>query len=519
METLRPGDRFTRERAAGWALLAIIVVGSALRVAHLGTRHFHVDEALFSSYGLLIATGQDFLLQSEPVDKPPLFFYILGATFRAFGNSETAAALPSLVASVVSIWLAYHLCRRLYGPGTGLAAAALMAASPFNVAYSYTAFIDPTMVGLTLLALALAERGEFLGAGFVAGLLPALKAQGMLFWPAIGLVTILALARERASLGRWAKSLALGLVGVAVPLLIMALWNAARPQQRSFLDLANAHNPLLPADPGSYATRLDEWWRSSLQFIAGADLLNLLLLAGLPLLLVWDLATLARGRQGRLAGAADWGLFAFCVFFVGWHTYFNLDTWDRYMVGLVPFGLILLARVLALPWRALALAMPKAAATPRAVWGLGTGLALALALLLASPVHAGLRSTYHLGWSGSGGPTTYQGLPAAINYLKANAPYGAKLYDYKSLSWHYKYYLFGQPFKVVWFDETYLDSFRYNVLTDPGTDKLLVLPSWEDDEETRRLLEADAVRLTPVYRTYRDDASLSFTIYKVESAR
>jgi len=333
-------------------------------------------------------------------------------------------------------------------------------------------------------------------------------------------MAVLALVRQRASPEGRARAVVLGLVGAAVPLLIMALWSAARPQQPPFLDLASAHNPLVPAHPASYATRLNEWWQSSLQFLTGSDAINVIFLAGVPLLLVWGLATLFFDRRGRLAVAADWGLFAFCAFFVGWHVYFKLDTWDRYMVSLVPFGLILLARVLVLPWHFLALARPKPTAAPNTAWGLGMGLALGLALLLASPVQAGLRSTYHLGWSGSGGPTTYQGLPAATNYLKANAPPGAKIYDYKELSWHYKYYLFGQPFKVVWFDDTFLDSFRQNVLTDAGKDnKFLVLPSWEDGEKTRRLLEADAVRLTPVYRTYRDDASPSFTVYKVEAAR
>lgn len=112
METAQPDNRSTRERAVVGILVAIVAAGSALRVAHLGSRLFHVDEALFSAYGLLIASGKDFLLQTEPVDKPPLFFYILGVCFRVFGNSETVAALPSLAASIGSIGLAYYLCRQ-----------------------------------------------------------------------------------------------------------------------------------------------------------------------------------------------------------------------------------------------------------------------------------------------------------------------------------------------------------------------------------------------------------------------
>ncbi|MCL5110694.1 MAG: glycosyltransferase family 39 protein [Chloroflexi bacterium] len=517
MDILSPADD-RRERLIRLLLFAILVVGTALRVVHFGSRLFHVDEALFASYGLLIASGKDLLLQTEPVDKPPLFFYVLGLCFRLFGRAETVAALPSLAASVAGIYLVYRFCRDHFGPAEGLVAAALLAASPFDVSYSYTAFIDPTMVGCVLLALLLAGRGHFLAAGVCAGLLPALKAQGILFWPVLALAGVLFLARSRARPSGRLLAVLLALVGTALPLLALAQWSAARPQQPPFLDLATAHNPLVPALAATYTARLAEWWQSSLQFFTASAPLNVLLLAGLPLLLLWDLGVLLRGGHDRLAAAADWGLAAFGLLFVGWHVYYQLPAWDRYMVGLGPFALILLARILTLPWHALTSLAPRPAGAPATAYTLAGALVLGLGLLLTQPVQAGLQSAYSLGWSGSGGPTTYQGLPAVIGYLKAYAPPGAKIYDYKSLSWHYKYYLFDQPLQIVWFDDTYIGSFQQNVAADRGRDnKFLVLPAWEDDATVRRQLEGDAVLLTPLYRTYRDDGTISFTIYKVEA--
>ncbi|MHB1134183.1 MAG: ArnT family glycosyltransferase [Chloroflexota bacterium] len=511
-----------RARAGAWLLLAILVAGAALRVAHLGSHLFHVDEALFAGYGLLIASGQDLLLQSEPVDKPPLFFYLLGLSLRVFGNSETAAALPSLFASVGALWLVYALCRDLYGEGEGLVAAALLAASPFAVAYSYTAFIDPTMVGLALLAALLAGRGRFFRAGLAAGLLPALKAQGVLFWPLLALLAALGLWRRGTGRRRWLGAGTMAALGAALPLLALWAWSNARPQQPPFLELAGAHNPLLPAAPATYLARLDAWWQTSLRFASGSEPLNAVLLVGLPLLLSWGLVRLWRGGAGRRAAATEWALALYGLFFVAWHTYFDLPAWDRYLVGLVPVALVLLARVLLQAWRALSVAFtPRARPVAAYSLGLGLGLALGLGVLLAAPVQAGLRSTYFLGWSGSGGPTTYQGLPAALAYFKAVAPPGAKLYDYRSLSWHYKFYLFDQPYRIIWFDDKYVQSFHEDVLFDPQRgNKFLVLPDWEDDPEVHdRLAGGDAVALTPLYRTYRDDGSHSFTVYKVEAGR
>jgi len=505
-----------REQIVWWVFAFIVVGATVLRVAHLGSHRFHVDEALFSSYGLAIATGRDMLLAMEQVDKPPLFFYILALSFRAFGKSETAAAIPNLVASVGSVALVFYLCRRLYGRGTALIAAALMAVSPFNVAYAYTAFIDPTMVGCLLLALALAERRSFFAAGLTAGLLPALKVQGILFWPVVAAFAVLGLAAAREKPWRWARAAGLGLLGAVVPLAVVALWSYLRPNQVPFLDLAAANNPLVPSPPASYAARLGDWWSSSLQFIAGPSPANYAMLLGVPVLLAWDILALLLGRGRPRAAWVDLIVAAFAAFFLAWHTYFDLPAWDRYMLGIVPFGAILLARALTLPWQALSLATPELVVRPATVYSLGGALVLFLAVAMFEPVRDGLHEAIALGWSGLGGPATYQGIDAVADYFKGNAHAGALIYDYKTLSWHYKYYLFGEPYRVIWFDDSYLDSFRLSVLDHRDREQYIVLASWQNNEKVRALLEGKVLRLVEVYRTHRPDGSVSFTIYRIE---
>lgn len=503
------------------ALLALILAGgTVLRVVHLHSHRFHVDEALFAAYGLSIASGTDPLLQQEAVDKPPAFFYLLALAFKVFGRSEAAAAVPSMVASVGSIALVYYLCRRFFDVPTALAAALLMAISPFNVAYAYTAFIDPTLVAVALLAAALAERRLFFAAGILAGLLPALKAQGVLILPLVVLLGLFALVQARERRGRWLKAGALFAAGAALPLAATWYWSSLRTEQRTFLDLAAEHNPLLVSDPATYSVRLTDWWLSSLQYLTGSPLLNYVVLVGVPLLLLWDLVVLATRREPRRFAALDWALAGFLAFFVGWHTYFDHPAWDRYMLGTAPVGLILIARAFALPWRLWQALGRRWVPEARAAWSLATAVALMLSVSAPTPVLAGLRSTYPIAWAGEVGPAAYIGIEDVAAYLRANAEPEAVLFDYQTLSWHYKYYLFGEPFEVVWFDDTLVWSFRQQVLTRPeGQPKYIVMPDWVNDEKTRSTLAGDAVRFEDVYRTYRPDGSVSFTIYRLAPIR
>ena len=43
-----------------------------------------------------------------PVDKPPLLIYLSALSFYVFGQSELAARVPNLIASVVSVVLVWR---------------------------------------------------------------------------------------------------------------------------------------------------------------------------------------------------------------------------------------------------------------------------------------------------------------------------------------------------------------------------------------------------------------------------
>ena len=68
---------------------------------------------MFSTWALKIARGENLLLTGVPVDKPPLLIYLTALSFFVFGQSELAARVPNLIASVISVPLLYQLARGL----------------------------------------------------------------------------------------------------------------------------------------------------------------------------------------------------------------------------------------------------------------------------------------------------------------------------------------------------------------------------------------------------------------------
>jgi hypothetical protein len=53
----------------------------ALRLSLIAEQGFHGDEAIYGYWAQLVASGRDPLLLSVPLDKPPLFIYLLAGVF------------------------------------------------------------------------------------------------------------------------------------------------------------------------------------------------------------------------------------------------------------------------------------------------------------------------------------------------------------------------------------------------------------------------------------------------------
>lgn len=186
-------------------------------------------------------------------DKPPLYFWLLGAAYALVRDWTWAFLLPSLLAALGTLWLAYDLARRLWSHRAGLCAAiAVLAAAQF-IYQAKRAQIDPTVVLFITLGVYGIARHTLLGPHwrwywlgcFAAGL--GVITKGVGFLALLALLPYAAMRWRRwagvvapgpgHALHWWGGALAfLGAIALwFVPMLVSAL-TSNDPGQRAYLD-------------------------------------------------------------------------------------------------------------------------------------------------------------------------------------------------------------------------------------------------------------------------------------------
>jgi 4-amino-4-deoxy-L-arabinose transferase-like glycosyltransferase len=203
-------------------------------------------------------------------EKPPLYFWLLAASFRLTESMRLGFLLPSAMAGFATVALVFDLTRRLYDRTTAAwAGVALLATFQFALEFK-AAQIDPTMTMLTTVSLYALLRHLLLGpawgwyafGGFAAGL--GVIAKGVGFLPLLVLAPYALLVRLRwpvaVPAGSWRWWLApLAAVAAActwlVPMLIAA---AASPELGAY-----RNEILLGQTVGRYVAapgHLEPWW-------------------------------------------------------------------------------------------------------------------------------------------------------------------------------------------------------------------------------------------------------------------
>ena len=521
------------ERTARLALGLAMAIAVLAPLGPLASNRFHRDEAIYSSWGLDIASGRDLLVSGSPVDKPPLFLYIQALSFILFGPTEVAARLPSLLASLVSVGLVFGLGYSLYGRGVGLLAAYLLAASPFAILFAPTAFTDPLMVTWVLAGCLAAARGRAGWAGIFLGLAAITKQQGVFFVPlALGLLytsnskstndkpaNLQYPDRTRSPTAASPVSQSpisppqiaffviafLAVSGVALG------WDVARARQPGFLaqSLASYGGLSLSWEPAQEHLL---GFVGMLRYATGSPVLNGVILIGLPLLLVADIFLwlgLPKAFSGRLdhlrypfQARVDLMILAFVFLFLVGHALVAFVVWDRYLLGLVPWLALLLARVLTLPRRLL-----KDSPGSKL---LSLLFVLCMAAFTLSPIRDAAASRFPVG----GDHGAYQGIEQVVNYLRA-VPADTTLY-HRWLGWHWRFYLWDSPYDLrAWTSPSDLAA---QAAARPGARRYVVFPSWHSSTEARLALSAAGLAMREVQRAFRDDGSLSFIVYRIEEA-
>src|SRR5262249_30170312 len=140
--------------------------------------------------------------------KPPLFYWLTAASLAAFGDSEFAARLPSLLAATASAMALYLFLRRALGAGRARTTLLILATTPFFFGCAQFANLD------------------MLVAACIA--CPILCAADAVLMDKVGRT------RRASLLGAYAFAalgvLAKGLIGVALPALVITAWLVALRQ-------------------------------------------------------------------------------------------------------------------------------------------------------------------------------------------------------------------------------------------------------------------------------------------------
>lgn len=517
---------------AGFLFLAGLFI---LRFLPAGQARFAVDEAHHAGWARLIANGDPFM-RTIAADKPPQLYYLVAASFKLFGESEAAARLPNALLGALLILPLWGLARRLYPaqPAVALLACGLLALSPLAQVYAPTVFTDPLMAFWLLVCAWLVSARRWTWAGLALGMSICAKQQALFFLPFPVFLALLIIGWEssfalKTSVINLLKTGGRVLAGTAIPILVVFVFDKWRGQTSSLAYGASINGDKLGlAGLGAWPSRLANWWERVLQYFFIPNPLGLLLLAlllGYTGWLGWRLwlsrfYISAEARKSSpdegFARLADLALVAGIVVVLLWHTALTFPIWDRYLLPMVPFAALLVAR--ALVWES-NLILPGSG---RLNWKVAGVALLALVLMVGPVAQAGayklpLGGDY-LAFSGRGPGAhhAYDGIELLSTFFRNNAPPGSVVF-HEEMDWHFSYYLFGLPLVIPSNHSKPLDP-ALVVSTAAKTTAYVVFADWQGAsyERLSEALAASNLMLEEAYDVYPDNGErLSFAVYYV----
>jgi hypothetical protein len=209
-----------------WPLAAITLLAALLRLPTLGLQSFWYDEAFTPVHVLhpsLTATLHS-IVHTE--NSPPLWYLTAWLDSRVLGTGEVALRLPSALAGIATVPVAWAIGRELGGSRAANLCALLVAVNPLFVWYSQEARVYGLFVltaALAMLCFARALREPTTGRMALFALTGALAMLTHYFAVFLLIPMVLLLLRDRESRRAAAPAIAaLVIVGLALLPLIFA---------------------------------------------------------------------------------------------------------------------------------------------------------------------------------------------------------------------------------------------------------------------------------------------------------
>ena len=122
-----------------WPLAALVVLAAALRLSTLDLQSFWYDEAYVPVHTLHASLAATLRSVEHRENTPPLWYVLIWAWSRIFGTGMLALRLPSALAGIATVAVAWGIGQELAGRRAAIATAALVATNPLLVWYSQEA--------------------------------------------------------------------------------------------------------------------------------------------------------------------------------------------------------------------------------------------------------------------------------------------------------------------------------------------------------------------------------------------
>ncbi|MCK5378072.1 MAG: glycosyltransferase family 39 protein [Acidobacteria bacterium] len=162
-------------------LLVLVCLASGIGLSPI----LNGDEARFAQASREMFLNRDWVVPTfggQPrYDKPILIYWVTAGSFRVFGVTPWAARLPSALAAALCAALLAWSARHRWGPGSGLIAGLLLAASPIFFFEGRTCTADAINLLWTLVAMLALEQ-------LLTG--RATRMAAATFWTATGLAVL-----------------------------------------------------------------------------------------------------------------------------------------------------------------------------------------------------------------------------------------------------------------------------------------------------------------------------------------
>jgi 4-amino-4-deoxy-L-arabinose transferase-like glycosyltransferase len=151
-----PGARLPR----WWPLAAITLLAAALRLSTLGLQSFWYDEAFTPVHVLHPSLWATLRSVVHTENTPPLWYVLAWADSRVLGTGAIALRLPSALAGIATVPVAWAIARELAGRRAAILCAAIVAVNPLFVWYSQEARAYGLFVLLAAVAMLCLLRAE-----------------------------------------------------------------------------------------------------------------------------------------------------------------------------------------------------------------------------------------------------------------------------------------------------------------------------------------------------------------------